>query len=183
MTAPAGAPGRVRADLAFVAIATLAVATIGLLVEAGEIPWLSPGERPLQEAFPAWGGAAFAVWMVLAVLLGLVLPSVALVVWRRDRAVREALSPYVVLLLVQVPTELVAAEVFFPNVFAVVGLLYTCYRLWQLRRSRKALDRAEGSVTAGRRAARALLFSGLVFWTLNLVFLLAIVFSLVVEIP
>lgn len=179
----AATPARVTADAAFVVLATLVVATVGLLVEAGQLPWLSPGERPLQETFPAWGRAAFAVWMLLAVLLGLVLPSVALVVWRRDRAVRAALLPYVLLLVVQVATELLAAGVFFPNIFAVVGLLYTCYRLRQLRRSARVLASARGGATTGRRAARALLLSGLAFWALNLAFLLAVVFSLMVDLP
>lgn len=181
--APAGTRAGSLADAAFVVLATLTVAVVGLLVESGEVSWLSQGERPLQDLFPAWGRAAFALWMLLAVLLGLVLPSVALAVWRRDRAVRAALLPYVLLLMVQVPTELVAAEIFFPNIFAVVGLLYTSYRLWQLRRSERVLASAEGPGTTGRRAARALVLSGLAFWMLNLTFLLAVVFSLVVKIP
>ena len=113
---------------------------MGLLAGSGELVWLLPGERPLQESFPAWGLALFGAWMLLAVLLVLVAPSVVVAIWGREPMVRGALLAYVALLLVQVPTEIVGARLLFPN--PVLGLAYTSYRLWQLRHAQKMLASA-----------------------------------------
>ena len=166
-------------DVLFVAGSTLVLAEIGGLVGAGALPWVVPGEEAnllgeFYGSLPAWGRAAFAAYVGSAALLGLVLPAAALLAWGcRDAAVRGALAPYALLLLCQVLVEFAFARVFFPNIVIFAGLIYTAYRVWQLRRARKAFPTGPRRGLP-RRAARGLLVAGLAFWSVNLVFLLAV---------
>lgn len=177
------------ADLVFAAASTAAVAAFGVLVAAGVLPWVVPGEGPslfgsFYESLSAWGRVAFGAYMGTATLLGLVLPGVALAVWGRgDGAVCRALVPYASVLLWQVLVEVVFARAFFPNIVIFVGLLYTAHRIWQLRRSRRSFAASRGAMKPGRRLVHGLLTVSLVFWSANLVFLLTVMLPRVLESP
>ena len=74
-------------------------------------------------------------------LVSVVLPSLALLAWgRRDRNVHRVLAPYLLVLLTQVGVEAVLAQLLFPNIVVLTGLLYTSYRLRQLRHSRATMN-------------------------------------------
>ena len=110
------------------------------------------------------------------------LPAAVVALWgRRDAAVRRALAPYAVVLLWQVLVEFAFARAFFPNIVIFVGLIYTAYRILQLRRAREAFSDTRGPAVLGRRAARVLVVAGLALWSANLVFLLAVMVPRVTE--
>ena len=175
------------ADALFLVASTLLLAGLGWAVGAGALPWVLPGESAdlfdeFYGSLSAWGQAAWVTYMGTATLLGLVLPAAALLAWgRRDGAVRGALAPYAVVLLWQVLVEVAFARAFFPNVVIFTGLIYTAYRIWQLRRARQAFPATRGPAGFGRRATRGLLVAGLVFWSANLVFLLTVMVPRVTE--
>ncbi len=178
-------PARLLPNVIFTAAATALLALIGRAVADGAIPWIAPGERPLQEGFTGWGAVAFQVWMITAVLLALVLPALALVVWRRQERIRRALLPYLLVLLAQIPTEVLFARLFFANISPVIGLVYTGFRLWQLwwlRRLLTVTHEPTGAVDrTGYAPVRALLVLGLGFWSMNLVFLIVTLATRVIQ--
>ncbi len=172
-------PLRLSTTLLFAVVATITVGIVGFLVRSGALLGIAPGVRPLQETFPAWGVTAFAVWMALAVLTSVVLPVLALVCWRRDGQVRAVLGPYLGLLAVQIPTEVIFAQIFFPNITAITGIVYTGYRLYQLWYFQQAF--AQQPQQAFRdRAVRNILIIGICFWSANLVFLVGVLLTRVV---
>ena len=174
-------------DALFAAASTLVLALIGVLVGAGALPWVVPGDGAdifgeFYGSLSARGKAAFVTYMGTASLLGLVLPAAALLVWgRHDAAVRRTLAPYALVLLWQVLVEFAFARAFFPNIVIFVGLIYTAHRIRQLRRAREAFAAAREPAGLGRGAVRGLLLAGLVFWSCNLVFLLAVMLPRVTE--
>ena len=64
--------------------------------------------------------------------LGILLPLLALIVRQRDVVVRRCLEPYLLLLLAQVVTLLVAEALMGEGLMIWVGFVYTLLRLLQL---------------------------------------------------
>lgn len=116
---------------------------------------------------PPWVGAAFGFWVAAAAVLGLVLPILALLAWGRHASARAALLPDVLVLSFQIASEGVLARVFTGKIVAVIGLVYTGCRVWQLRRARAAFAAAPPA-GAPQRTVGALLAVGLAFWSANL---------------
>ena len=164
-------------NLAFVAVATVALALVGWS-SGGAFPVLR--ETPVAEALPAWGRAALGVWMGLLAVVSLVLPALALIAWGRHAAVRRALLPYALVLAAQILVEVTFSSVFVPNVVVLTGLVFTAYRLWQLWTTRRFFSGVEDPAGPGRSSVRALLSLGLVCWTANLLFLLSVALPLAV---
>ncbi len=161
-----------RGDTSFVAVVTPLLALFGWLTGRGMLPWFRRGEEPLFGAFSARSRAVLGAWLGTFAVFTLLLPLASAFVWRRHEGVRRSMVPYALVLLVQIATEATLSRVFFPNIVAVVGLTYTPYRLWQLRRARKVLKVSGTSMRSGGRIVRALASVGLVLWTANLIFLL-----------
>lgn len=181
---PLGLPAAAR----FVAAATLSLAGAGVLVRAGLLPWVETGrEAGLLELYESLGPrarAAFAAWQATGLLVAAVLPSLALLAWgRRFVDVRRALVPYVLVLLAQVAAEALLAQVFFPNLVVLTGVLFTSYRLRQLWRSRLLISASRYTDRHQQRALRVLLTAGLAFWAANLAFLLTVALPSILRTP
>jgi hypothetical protein len=142
---------------------------------AGGLPWLMPiSTQELFQRAPRWVGPAFRLWMATAAILTLALPLLALVAWGRHASIRQALLPYTLVLVVQIATESAITRRLSPRAVVLTGLVYTSYRLWQLMRARAALAAAPAPVGFARRGVDFLLQAGLVFWSANLLVLLAL---------
>lgn len=63
---------------------------------------------------------------------GILVPLLALIVWQRDVVVRRCLEPYLLLLLAQVMTLLVAEALMGEGLMIWVGFVYTLLRLLQM---------------------------------------------------
>ncbi len=164
-------PLRLSTNVVFIIGATTLAALTGWLVKTGSLTVVSPGTVPLQTTFPDWGIVIFGIWMLLAVLTSVVFPLLALIRWRRYQNVRAVLLPYLGLLLVQIPTEILFTQLFFPNMVALIGMVYTSYRVYQLSYFRRMLVH-HGLSHTHQRAVHMLLLAGLCFWSANFVFLL-----------
>jgi hypothetical protein len=112
--------------------------------------------------------------MAAVALVSLALPAATLAVWGREAAVRRALVAYLVVLVVQISVEMVYSGLFFPDIVVLTGIVFTGYRLMQLRGARRRFVLAEGPTPRGRTAVRCCLSLGLVFWSANLVFLVSV---------
>lgn len=173
-------PLRPSANVLFVLAATMSVVMLGWLVSIGVLTGIDPGRAPLQTTFPAWGLIAFGVWMALAIITSVLLPLLALVLWREQPHVRTVLLPYLGLLLVQIPTEMLFAQWFFPNIVAITGLIYTSYRVYQLWYGQRALMQ-HADVPGRSQALRAILLLGICFWTANGAFLVYVLITRVIH--
>ncbi len=110
-------------------------------------------------------------WLGTAVIVSIALPAVAVLVWRDDPAIRAALLPYMLVLLVQIPSERALTRRFGPDMSPITGLIYTSYRVWQLWYLQGYIAATPGPITLAHDVARGLLLFGLGFWTVNLLFL------------
>jgi hypothetical protein len=172
---PAVAPVPLRAHVWFVVAATVSLAMLAWYLAAGGLPWLMPlSTQELFQRAPRWVGPAFKLWMTTAAILTLALPFLALIAWGRHRSVRQALLPYALVLVAQIATESALSRRGVPRAVVVTGLLYTSYRLWQLVRARAAFAAVPAPTGFARRAVGFLLLAGLVFWSANLLILLAL---------
>jgi hypothetical protein len=175
-TGKAMGPVPVRTHIGFVLAATACLTLLAWYLSAGGLPWLMPlSTQDLFRLAPPWVSPAFRLWMATAAILTLALPLLALVAWGRHSSVRWALLPYVLVLAVQIAAESVITRLFSARPVALAGLLYTSYRLWQLVRARAAFAAATAPVGLARRGVDLLLLAGLVFWSANLLVVLAIV--------
>ena len=153
---------------AFILAATAVTAAAGMAGAAS-----GAGAVDLAAALGPLNDSVLPVWMALAALIAVVLPSGVLLRWGRDPMVRRALLPYLGVLLVQVPTEAALPRLLPSWTVLVIGGLYTGFRLWQLRVARRDLTGApaDAGTRVGRRAAAAVLAAGLAYWAGNLAFL------------
>ncbi len=169
-------PVPARVHVGFVLAATAGVTLIAWYLAAGGLPWLMPiSTQDLLRLAPPWVGPAFRLWMTTAVILALALPLLVLAAWGRHASVRWALLPYVLVLAVQIATEIVLTRLFSTRPVAIAGLVYTSYRLWQLVRARAAFAAAPAPGGFARRGVDLILLAGLVFWSANLLVVLATV--------
>lgn len=164
-------PTTLRANAAFVIGATTLLATVGWLVDTERLPWIAPGDRPIEETLSRSGRRSFPTYMSTARLIAVFLPASALLVWRREPRIRRVLGLYVGVLLIQIPTEAVFMRAFFPNMSVLIGLLHTAFRVTQLRRFCQYLNADARTETIGHRSTGLLLRAGSLFWSANLVFL------------
>ncbi|MGB3612602.1 MAG: hypothetical protein WBA10_02325 [Elainellaceae cyanobacterium] len=110
-------------NLAFLAVSTLFLATVGYL-------WRGLKPFSLPEPLPSW----FALWFGSVQFLGGVVPAIALIwgIWQGSAPVLLALIPYLVVLVLQVLTESIAIRQAKSVVWVMVPYLYVPYRIWQL---------------------------------------------------
>jgi hypothetical protein len=169
-------PIPVRTHVGFVLAANTGLTLLAWYLATGGLPGLMPlSTQELFRLAPPWVAPGFRLWMTTAVILTLGLPVLALVGWGRHASVRCALLPYVLVLAIQIATESALSRIFSARPVALAGLLYTSYRLWQLVRARAAFAAEPAPVGFARRAVSFILVAGLVFWSANLLVVLAIV--------
>lgn len=159
-----------RAVFSFVLLATL----ITLLMS-----WLIPmGVLPIQQIIShnAAGRSFIQVWFKLAITVGLILPSIAWLLWFRNPQPRRILDFYLSVLIIQILTERVFISLLFPSLAVIIGTLYTAFRIWQLRHGQQ-LIRQNSWDFSNRKQLNVLLSILLVFWCSNLVMLLTLGWS------
>lgn len=155
-----------RTTIAFFLIATLIVVFIAQLIQIEVIPITKTLNYTEEEE------TLIRSWLGVAFFLGIVFPLVQVVLNWRDRAAVKILGLYLFVLTTQIITEQIFSSLFFPSLVAVIGLIYTPYRIVQLWEAQRWLRR-ERKVSA-RRGLIGLLWILLVFWSANLAILFGI---------
>ncbi len=180
MSARAPAATRALPNAVFVVSAT-ALATLAAWLATEVVPVLE--ETPFTETLPGWGRTALGAWMLAITSVSVLGPLAALAVWGRYREVRRVLLPYVLVLVVQISVEILLPGVVSPNVVVLTGLVFTGYRLLQLRVCRRFSLDAGVPDRLGNVVVGGLLSAGLTFWAANGLFLLLVTLPGVVTLP
>ncbi|MEG4586510.1 hypothetical protein QUA54_14990 [Microcoleus sp. MOSTC5] len=115
------------------------------------------------------------IWLQVAIVIGLLLPGVAFLVWIRHPNLRAVFGFYLLVLAIQIVSEQIFSRVFSSSILVIIGPIYTAFRVWQLWQSKhflRSIGAPSGKV--GDRLAHGLLWILLLFWSANLIFLLVI---------
>lgn len=158
----------------FVLFATLLTILVG---------WLTTTETlSIQKTIPFNSAerSFMRVWFGVAISIGLILPSIAWLVWIRNPQSRRILGLYLSVLIIQIVTERVFVRIAFPSLVVTIGTLYTAFRLWQLWQGQQLLH--QPSWNSSKRKPMSALLSVLgLFWGSNLVVLLTLAWSTVLS--
>jgi hypothetical protein len=97
------------------------------------VGWVWRESKPftLPQPLPSW----FKAWLSIVLVVGVVLPLMALVlwgVWWGETRVVVALAPYFLMLGFQILSESVTINRFHSCVWVMIPCLYLPYRIWQL---------------------------------------------------
>lgn len=155
--------------LLFIVSATLMTLLSGWLMVANLLPVqaaidYSEAERSFVQ-----------IWLQLAIVIGLLLPGVAFLVWIRHPKLRTVFGFYLLVLAIQIVSEQIFSRVFSSSLLVITSTIYTIFRVWQLWQSQlflRSIGAPSGKV--GDRVAHGLLWILLLFWSVNLIFLLVI---------
>ncbi|PSP17757.1 MAG: hypothetical protein BRC58_05285 [Cyanobacteria bacterium QS_8_64_29] len=123
---PAQAPLHWQGTLLWVAVISATLGLFDWLVTLGVLPVQAQfPDRPFLQDFAAF-------WLQLTVWLGLVLPTVALLLgWRRPLW-RQVMGYYLLVVFAQVLTARILDKALFATMDAPTSTLYAALRLWQL---------------------------------------------------
>jgi hypothetical protein len=159
-----------RTTFAFVLFATLLAILVG---------WLTMIEAlPIQRGihFSDAGRNFLRVWLWLAIVLGVLLPSVAWVVWRKNPQSRRILGFYLSVLMIQIVTEQVSSSIGLPSLVVTIGTVYTAFRIWQLWQGQQLIHQGTWN-SSSRKLMSVLLWLLGLFWVSNLIMLLTLGWS------
>lgn len=116
-------------NLIFENLLFLAVSTSFLVI----VGWVYRQSLPfsIPQPLPAW----FKAWLSVVLVVGVLLPFLAILlwgVWQGNQSVLQALVPYFVMLGFQISFERVTLNRFQSCVWVMIPCLYLPYRIWQL---------------------------------------------------
>ena len=146
----------------FIAIATLLSALVGWLVKKGALPLL-----PMM-AFSSVQWQFMRVWVKVALIVGVILPSVMLVAFWDKSIPRQCFSCYLLAVAVQLACEASFSRWLCKSVVVIIGTLYTGFRIWQLWENLH--------LVAYPMLPLSLLWLVLLFWVANLIMLVSMAF-------
>ncbi|MEG4962530.1 MULTISPECIES: hypothetical protein [unclassified Microcoleus] len=154
--------------LSFIVSATVLTLLSGWLMVANLLP--IQAEIDYSEAERSF----VQIWLQVAIVIGLLLPGVAFLVWIRHPNLRTIFGFYLLVLAIQIVSEQIFSRVFSSSLLVIIGTIYTAFRVWQLWQSQQFLRMSDPSGKVGDRLAHGLLWILLLFWSANLIFLLVI---------
>lgn len=133
------------------------VVTTSFLIFIG---WMWRTSKPfnIPEPLPAW----FKTWLSIVLVIGVVLPLLAMLVYWGNQSVLQAFIPYFVMLGLQILSETVTLKRFHSCVWVTIPCLYLPYRIWQLHTGLILLGDESGLVWVQR-----LLLAEIVLWIFN----------------
>ena len=110
----------------------------------------------------------------LAIVIGLLLPGVAFLVWIRHPNLRAVFGFYLLVMGIQIVTEQLCSRIFSASLLVIIGTIYTTFRVWQLWEGQHFLRANAQSRNVSFAVAQGLVWLMLLFWSANLIFLLAV---------
>lgn len=157
-----------KTTISSVILATLLILLIGWLTISGTLP------VKLAINYSDWGSKFIQFWVVLAILIGVILPGIAFFVWIRQKELRRVLGFYLLVLIIQIVTEQVLSIVLFPSIVVFIGSIYTALRLVQLWQGQQLMTTTNQLGTSSRTIMSSLWWLLLLFWSSNLIMLLVV---------
>ena len=164
-----------KTTLSFVTLATLLILLIGWLAINSILP------IKLTLNYSDWASKFIRIWLLVAILIGLLLPGIAFFVWIGQKKLRLFLGLYLLVLIVQILSEQVLSQVLFPSIVVVIGSIYTAFRLWQLWEGKQMITTITHLSTSRGIAINSLLWLLLFFWSSNLVMLLLLAWPTILQ--
>ncbi|HEY9623626.1 MAG TPA: hypothetical protein V6C78_24930 [Crinalium sp.] len=154
-----------------VTLAAVAAITLGLLV----LGWLIKMQRlPIQPElkFEASDFTFIRWWTVVAGVIGLVCPAIALIVYRHHSDIQLFWGIYLLVLIIQISTETGFSRLFSSSMVVPIGTVYTLFRLWQLWMGRSLLLANSSLENYSAVFSNSLWWLSSLFWLSNLIMLL-----------
>jgi hypothetical protein len=164
-----------KTTLSFLSLATLIILLMGWIMMNDAVPLM------LVIDFSESQTKFIRFWLGAALVIGVIVPSIAFFVWRSDRQSRKVLGFYLLVLIVQIVTEEVLSTVLFPSIVVVVGTIYTAFRLWQLWQGQQLIATTTQLGTVSRWKLRGLLWLLLIYWFSNIIMLLVFAWPIVLQ--
>lgn len=158
-----------KTSLTFVVLITFITMLIG---------WLSSVELfPIRQtiAYSNVESQFIRVWLWLAIVIGLVLPTAALIVWFKHSELRTIFGFYLLVLIIQIMTEQIISSVWLSSLVVVIGTLYTAFRVWQLWQGLRLIQTTQAE--SRHQFPRSVLWLLLLFWSSNFIMLLTLGWS------
>lgn len=93
--------------------------------------WKNTPPFSIPQPLPKW----FSVWLKLVVIIGIMVPVIAILVWgvsQRYTSVLQAFLPYLLMLGLQIASEIVTLKQFHSCIWVTIPCWYLPYRVWQL---------------------------------------------------
>lgn len=69
------------------------------------------------------------IWIQIAIVIGLLLPVIAFLVWIRNPNVRTIFGGYLLVMVIQIVTEQICSRIFSPSLLLIIGTIYTTFRI------------------------------------------------------
>lgn len=159
-------PITIKTNFLIFIVLTLLLTLIACLIDAKVLPsfiktFLSQSHSPLDAFIPS------KIWIQLAVFLSLVLPIFALLLCWHKSIIRRMMLLYIVMLLVQIGTEITFSKLGLFEMNLIIGFTYTNYRVWQLWSYQGQISKHDKNSDIKQNLAMAVIVSGIIFWTLN----------------
>ena len=159
-----------KTNVVFVIVVTLFLALTGWLTQTDILPSLV--ETSLSQRYSLWNNfVPLKIWMQLAVILSLILPVFVLLVCWHKAIVRRMMLLYVVVMLVHIATEMTFNKLGLSSMNFIVGFTYTSYKVPQLWCYQRQIGKQNNLSGIRRTLVMVVLVGGIVFWTLNWLFL------------
>lgn len=157
-----------KTTFSFITLATLLILLIGWLIRNHVLPVKTVID------YSAWETNFIQFWIWAAIVVGLLFPGIAFMVWLRHPEPRKILGFYLLVLLVQIITEQILSGTLFPSLLVIIGTIYTVYRIWQLWQSQQVVNINTQLNKFSQRVIKSLLQLLLIFWSINLIVLLVV---------
>ncbi|MDF5708168.1 MAG: hypothetical protein PUP90_10925 [Nostoc sp. S4] len=156
-----------RTTFIFIVLATLVTVLVGWLTSIGILP--------ISQAinYSDAGLRFIRVWILLAIAIGLVLPTIVFLVWLKNPQVRKIFGFYLLVIVIQILTEDIVSSVWLKSLVVIIGTLYTTFRVWQLWHEQQSLKTTNLS-QANLRIISSVLWVLLGFWSSNFIILLTL---------
>ncbi len=92
--------------------------------------WRNSKPFEIPKPLPSW----FQTWLSVVLVVGIVLPVVAIAIWgwQRNLVVVIVFASYLVMLGLQIVTEIIMSKRFHSPIWVTVPCLFLTYRFWQL---------------------------------------------------
>lgn len=146
----------------FLIIATLLTVILGVLIKQSILP-LEPimaySEAQLQ---------FLNIWVNVALLIGVIIPLGLLIKFWNQPISRQFLSYYLIVVFVQLASEVIFNRLLCKSIVIIIGTLYTGFRIWQLWAGIHTVTYSQPWLS--------LLWLVLGFWIANIIMLLTMAF-------
>ncbi|MFN6483074.1 MULTISPECIES: hypothetical protein [unclassified Nostoc] len=151
----------------FIVLATLVVILVGWLTSIGILPISQ------MINYSDAGLRFIRVWILLAIAIGLILPTITFVIWFKYPEIRKIFGFYLLVIIIQIVTEQIIS-IWLPSLVVIIGTLYTAFRVWQLWHEQQFIKSTDFVERGNFRIISSVLWLLLLFWSSNLIMLLTL---------